>query len=443
MDERGGGHAGAVGAARRVRGVPVELREGVAEARSAQSGGGGGMGVGDKDAVVVAGAEGGETRSNGHMTRGTPRFAVDLGERLPADFDLPAMTARQRRGATFDRSFADDADPTQDDGVNDPLDDALDDPQGSVRRDVGALESVLASMMPGSWLGKPLVAAVLTLATALIALIVLAQVSSFFATVERLPTLGRYLAYAAFGLICVAMVSAVGVLAWQYLKLRATPAVSLAGLRALSARAALQQDALHRSAAARRSLRDLLDRYPHDAAHQRRLRSLGAGNDEIKLILAARDDLLRRDTGSDVAFVEDFERRFVAVLDAVADRVVWRRTRRVAIQTAVIPTAFMDTLIVSANSYQLVGELARLYNLRAGPSGTAMILVHVVINAAVSSQVEDLTQDLSHRIFAGAGERLSGVLVGSAAARMGEGAANGLLVRRLGRLAVKRLRPLA
>jgi uncharacterized membrane protein YfcA len=120
------------------------------------------------------------------------------------------------------------------------------------------------------------------------------------------------------------------------------------------------------------------------------------------------------------------------------------------------------------NAYLMVGDLCRIYNVRAGGWGTARILAYVFFNTFAASRVDDLSDaaaDHAANVISQHAEHVEpvagavGVAVGGAvghfpgavigakvaskvASRIVSGGVNAILLSRLGKTTIRQLRPL-
>jgi uncharacterized membrane protein YcjF (UPF0283 family) len=298
------------------------------------------------------------------------------------------------------------------------------------------------------WQGALLAAGTIIVGLAL--LVLFSQAAALLDQVSRLPAWAAPIAMAGLALIVLAILAALARLSWVFIRLGRSPRVSTKALRELAERKETRALSLQRSAAAKAQLAGILASYPLGRAKDRlRLSRLGLTADEIDRLESAARTLRTQDVGGDAAWIDQFERLFVSVLDDAARRRVNRCAWMVGLKTAVVPGGGFDAAIVMINSYLLIADLCILYNLRAGPWGTATVLVHVLINALTATQVEDLAGAAADHWTEHLSQHLGGLaagltqVAGKVAARVGDGAVNAVLTRRLGTVAIRQLRPIA
>lgn len=128
------------------------------------------------------------------------------------------------------------------------------------------------------------------------------------------------------------------------------------------------------------------------------------------------------------------ERLLMQELDRDAARLIARSARRVSIVTAVLPTAYLDVLVVASQNMMMLRGLASLYGVRPHLFGTMKLARMVVTHLAVTGSIA-FTDALMQQ-FIGRG------LVGRVSARVGEGAINGIMTARIGLAAMDVVRPL-
>ncbi|MBC7834648.1 MAG: YcjF family protein [Phycisphaerales bacterium] len=302
--------------------------------------------------------------------------------------------------------------------------------------------------VPARWRGALL--ALGTLISGLALLILFSQAATLLDQVSTLPLWPRRLAMGALALIVLAVLLSLLRLAWVFIKLGRTPRISTRALRELAQRAEMRTLALERSGAARKQLERLLASYPLGRAKDRvRLSRLGVTPAEVDRLEHAAKLLRTQESGGDGAWLDQFDRLFLSVLDEAARRRSNRYALMVGIKTAAVPGGAFDAAIVMINAYLLIGDLCLLYNVRTGPWGTATILVQVLVSALAASQIEDVTSATADHLTGQISQHLGGIaagltqVAGRVAARVGDGAVNGVLTRRLGIVAIRQLRPIA
>lgn len=128
------------------------------------------------------------------------------------------------------------------------------------------------------------------------------------------------------------------------------------------------------------------------------------------------------------------ERELIGPLDRQARLLVSASARRVAMVTAISPSAIIDVGMVAIETLRLIRRLATLYGGRPGFLGSLrlgrLVLGHIALTGGIALGDDVLQQLLGHGLTA----RLS--------ARLGEGLMNGAFTGRIGIAAIEVCRPL-
>jgi len=289
-----------------------------------------------------------------------------------------------------------------------------------------------------------------TLIAGLALLVLFSQAAAVMDQISRLPTWPARVATAAVILLVLAVLASLVRLSWVFIRLGRSPRVSTRALRELAERADMRTLSLQRSAAAKAQLEGLLMSYPLGSNRDRlRLSRLGVTPEEIDRLESAARALRTQESGGDSAWIGQFDRLFLSVLDEAAQRRVNRCAWLVGLKTAAVPGGGFDAAIVMINAYLLIADLCIIYNVRTGAWGTATVLLHVMVNALTATQIEDVTSAATDHWAGHLSQHLGGVaagltqVAGKVAARVGDGAVNAVLTRRLGGVAMRHLRPIA
>jgi len=128
------------------------------------------------------------------------------------------------------------------------------------------------------------------------------------------------------------------------------------------------------------------------------------------------------------------ERELLAPLDRQARQIISASARRVALITAVSPSAIIDVVFVVIENLGMLRRLATLYGGRPGFLGSLrlgrLVLGHLALTGGVALGDDFIQQLIGHGLTA----RLS--------ARLGEGIMNGAFTGRIGIAAIELCRPL-
>ncbi len=295
---------------------------------------------------------------------------------------------------------------------------------------------------PSNILGPTAALGILALLS-LILLFVYDHVLGIINVLAALPAVPRYTGYlglAALGSVIVAFALR---LVYLWARLRRTPAVRLSWLKKLSERRSLREMASRDKAAAQKTLLDYLEQYPATgSSHEKLLARLGTQEDEILRLYKARRRLLDPTIGLGPSdWLDQFQNKFVAILDEIARRSVKRRAFLVGVKTAAAPNPAVDMLVATYGAFVITGDVCRIYNVRAGAVGTLVIMAHAFANIFFAGRLEEATQSAADEVFSEAatlGARVFGKVLG----KVTEGAANGVLMYRLGTSVMKYVQPI-
>jgi putative membrane protein len=297
----------------------------------------------------------------------------------------------------------------------------------------------------------PLTAAALLVITCVLALFVFSQATSTLAHLATLPEHFRYPGWAALAILSLAVLYAALRLAVFYFRLRRNQQIRLRGLEQLARRTRLRWLARAKTLEARQQIEAYVRTFPIDTDRDRRaLARLGLTEERLGRLRVAREELLNPDrlATSDQWF-ERFRLAFQQPLDEVAAERVSYWAKRTAVVTAVSPNSLVDTSASLYFSFTMLADLCRIYNLRAGRMGTAVLLVRVFFNAYLAGQVNEMQGVTEHAIeglFSPTGplyELTAAKVVGKVGASAASGALNYFLLVRLGRYGSRLLRPVS
>jgi putative membrane protein len=306
------------------------------------------------------------------------------------------------------------------------------------------------------WFGTPLALALLVGSIGLAGLFVFNQVLSVLNALATQPQWAQYAGYAGLALFGFCVLYAFVRFSYLYATLRRNRQVQMKGLEELAKRTRLRWLSFAMSADAKEQLEAYLKGFPLESEKERRvLMKLGV-TDEIQVRLrAARAELLdpAKFASSEQWFAR-FRNGFQGELDTVAEVRIKYWASRIWVVTAVAPSGLIDSGSTLFYTFSMLADLLQIYNLRAGRTGTAVLLGRVFFNAYLAGQgaewekvVEDQYDQLFHEamgvVGVGVGSNLAGKILGKVGARATTGYLNRVLLIRLGRYAVKLLRPVA
>jgi putative membrane protein len=327
-------------------------------------------------------------------------------------------------------------------------------------KELAEAEMLLAADPTGlgwlGWFGAPLVLAFFVGAVGLAGLFTFNQVLALLANLAAQPQWAQYVGYAGLALFGACILYAFGRFAVLYARLRSNRQVQVKGLEELARRTRLRWLAAAKTTEAREQLERYLREYPLDTEKDRKaLAAVGLSDATQVRLKVVREQLLdpAKFASSDQWFAR-FHNEFQAELDAAAEARVKYWGSRIWVVTAVAPNAVVDTGATLFYAVSMLTDLCRVYQLRAGKTGTGVLLGRVFFNAYLAGQgaewekvVEDQYDQLFHEalnvVGVGVGSNLAGKVLGKVGARATTGYLNRVLLVRLGRYAARLLRPVA
>ncbi len=181
--------------------------------------------------------------------------------------------------------------------------------------------------------------------------------------------------------------------------------------------------------------------------HLAELKELGQSEEEAKALSSACLRLHDDRPVSDRQWIEEFERDFLTPLDELARRRIGGYAKSVALNTAISPFALLDAGIVLHHGFRLLQDLLQIYRVRTDRIGTMYLLGWIIFNsylaAEIGEHIDKITDSLVEEIANIVGPGILAKAAGGLSARGAEATANYLFTRRIGRRAIKLLRPLA
>ena len=295
-------------------------------------------------------------------------------------------------------------------------------------------------------------------ALALFGLFAYAQLLFLVVQLATLPVWCQYLTWIGLALLITAVLAAMARLGWLYLRLRRMDQVSLRALRELSERSSLRRrlQAAEQQRAAVGQLQRYLEAYAPPWENASSLISSFHDSQEFDARLKSTRERLLSPThfASSEAWLREFLRDFQSQLDELARARIEYHARRVAIKTAVSPYGLVDAMITVYYGLALMGDLCRIYALRIGRAGTAVLLAWVFFQAYVAGRIDDmqkaaepdvdnyLTDMLTDAAWLGdMGAKITARVTGKITLSLAAGTANYIMFRRLGSYAIGLLQP--
>jgi len=222
-----------------------------------------------------------------------------------------------------------------------------------------------------------------------------------------------WLGWAALGVVAVAALSLLVIVARELLALRRLASVEKMRARAVDVVTRNDQPGARRLVD---ELSGFVASRPETAAGRRMLAGL-------------RDDVI---DGGDLVRLAETE--LLAPLDERARSLVLDAAKRVSIVTAVSPRALVDLAYVVFEAARLIRRLSELYGARPGTLGffrlIRTVLAHLAVTGSIAAGDSFVQQIIGHGLAA----RLS--------AKLGEGVVNGMMTARIGIAAIESARPL-
>lgn len=334
----------------------------------------------------------------------------------------------------------------------------LDDEQAA--RDIVEAELLLASDPTGlgwlGWFGSPLAFAALLGMTGVFGVFLFNQTLQLLAALAAQPEWARYVSYAGLALLGACVLYSFLRFLVLYARLRENRQLRVRGIKELSNRTRLRWLAAAKSAEARAQIETYLATYPIETAKQTRaLAALGLTDEAVARLKAVRAELLDHDKfASTEQWFARFRDGFQSVLDTAAETRIKYWASRIWVVTAVAPNAVVDSGATLFYTFSMLSDLCQLYNLRAGRTGTAVLMGRTFFNAYLAGQGtewEKLAEEQYDQLFheamnvvgVGVTSNVAGKVLGKVGAKVTTGYLNRVLLIRLGRYSTRLLRPVA
>jgi uncharacterized membrane protein YcjF (UPF0283 family) len=316
--------------------------------------------------------------------------------------------------------------------------------------EVEVIEAVESTSLGRSWWRDGRIIALVLLLGTVVLLTMLAQAVLLLNQLALMPPYARILGYTGVGLLTLIAVGAIGRLAWVFVHLRTTPNVSLTALEEVRRRAEMRQQAAEDTLAAVGRVAEFLRGYDASSPKMRkRLERLRVEPATVNKLGQRRRQLLERDYTDSNSWLRDVSDHFLGPLDVAARERIRLYAIAAGIKTAALPSGLLDTLAVLSNAYLMIADLCELYNVKTSRTGTLGLLVHVCLLSLVAANLEDVADsaiDTSVDAFTQDLTALGAGIVGgmtNLTKRGAQGLINYALVKRLGRTAIRELRPIA
>jgi uncharacterized membrane protein YcjF (UPF0283 family) len=327
-------------------------------------------------------------------------------------------------------------------------------------KDIAEAEMLLASDPTGlgwlGWFGTPLVFAFLLGMAGVFGIFFFNQTITLVNALRQQPEWAQYVGFAGLGLFAFCVLYAFFRFLYIYLRMRRNRQLSIKGVEELSKRTRLRWLAAAKTAEARGQIEAYLKTFPMNTEREcKLLRNIGVTDAMHARMSAARTELLDPDRfASTEQWFQRFRVGFQSELDAAAEARIRYWGSRIWVVTAVAPNAMVDSGATLFYTFSMLTDLCQIYNLRAGRTGTAVLLGRVFFNAYLAGQGtewEKIAEDQYDQMFGeamnavgiGMSSNVVGKLLGKVGAKATTGYLNRVLLIRLGRYSARLLRPVA
>lgn len=298
-------------------------------------------------------------------------------------------------------------------------------------------------------IGNPLLAALIFGLGGVLGLFLFSQTLAILDSIAVQPLWLQVLGYALLVVLGGAVIYAIGRLSVFYFRMRRNQQIRMQGLEELSKRTKLRWLVRAKSQEAYDQMVRYLKEYPLDRPKDRAaLIGVGLTEETLGELDKSRTELLDANRFSTTEeWFQRFAETFQAKLDEVAEVRLQYWAKRTGVVTALAPNGLVDSASTLYFSFTMIGDLCRLYNLRAGGTGTAMLLVQVFFNAYLAGQgteIERVAEQSIEGMFSPHGvlyEMTAAKVVAKVGSKAASGALNYFLLRRLGRFSMRLLRP--
>ncbi|MBV9490933.1 MAG: DUF697 domain-containing protein [Verrucomicrobia bacterium] len=283
---------------------------------------------------------------------------------------------------------------------------------------------------------------------AVLALTMASQIATLAAYVTALPAWMRVPAWSLLGLIIAVLLVGAARVVWLFITLPKSPNIPLHALHQLQARAETRAQAAAGAMEAAQQIRKFIEAYPAAQNVAMSRKPFGFSSEELQGLAQARARLLSGNHGDALSWLQQCDQQFLRLLDEKAIARVSGYAKIVGLKTALLSNPVFETGVIVANGYLLIGDLCRIYNLSVSRVGAATIMLHIVLSAAIAANVEDA---LDHAIDAASGSlhhdvgtALAASVAGAVplAKRGAKGWVAYVLIRRLGAVTIRELRPI-
>jgi uncharacterized membrane protein YcjF (UPF0283 family) len=256
------------------------------------------------------------------------------------------------------------------------------------------------------------------------------QVASLYIQLANLPTWSKTIGYFFLALLFILLVYSFLSFLRLFLKLKTFEQQSFTELN----QRALTIKSSHSMQATKAQLKKFVETYAIDQSQ--------FSEPEMAQLLAAQDELIHREYGDSLAWIEAYKNEFQSILDQKANEMVSNYAKKVGWNTAIIPNGFLDSIVVFYMNIQMIKSLSILYHIRIGKVSSIRLFIKVFIHTFGARYMEEITdtmlEDGSKIIFQGA----TNIFTAKLGSKVTEGVVNYYFTNRIGKRCIHYLQPL-
>lgn len=285
---------------------------------------------------------------------------------------------------------------------------------------------------------------------ALFGVFVFSQAISALSMTSTLPEWQKWLLLTPLAVCSLILLFIIVTLALSWFRLRQIRQIDMAALEELKTRADSRRDGIEHYQAARNYLEKYLAEYPLTGRSSERLGKTGLNEEMLDSLAKERDYLKTRDIDSQT-WLKDFYRLFEQPIDQTAASRVNKWALRSAACVIASPLPLLDAILILSISLKMIKELCVIYNVRTGGAASILLFTRAIRNAFIAGVADEagnaVGEVLGEEMTGMFGEGILGTMGASATRvvipKLGEGALNGLFMRRLGKATIRMLQPLS
>ncbi len=294
-----------------------------------------------------------------------------------------------------------------------------------------------------SFLFHPGILAAGTVIVLLIVFFMAGQAVRLIDTLATLPTPFNWLGWFVVIILSGAAFISLGYLLFSFVRLKASPAYKLQSSSDFAGHEATDPSELRQIEC---EMRQYLNSYRLDSEKDtQKLLRLGMSRDNIKDLKIGKDNLQVKD-GDEKDWIMEFDSEFLSVLDRKAKERINRYSWITGFTTAAFAVPFISASAVLINSYLMIRDLCELYRLRSRAGFTFVIFAWSFTHTLAATRLGALTEEGAEAFIASMEIEIQSGVVNALGKKVmpkaTEGAVNALVLRMLGKQAMKRLKPI-